>query len=279
MSERCAMIIQSLSVQQLSEHFPNIYGNWADNLVAAGRDANSAACILEDAAVHLRHDWGLEMGADSKEVLVLPGAMQLAEDCRRKGWQALAEMKCLGQILAANGSIEPDYAYTKQQLWKAYWANMRDPRLRTSNIATKITLMKRCLTPSVCYRCPRWPLKRGTAQKLDNLQTEMVMRCLRLPPQTFETRDAYFMRARQQAAQHISNCRWSNVWESRVHRWRAHILRHPECWSHRLLKFHDEAWLQHQRAAQGSPSVVGGRTGTRGTVGRATVRWPGNLSL
>jgi len=187
------------------------FGNWAANLVAAGRDAKCAAFILEDAATYLRQDWSLEMGADTKEVLVPPGASELAADVQANGWRPLGEMKCLGQIVTANGSIEPDYAYTKQQLWKAYWANMWDPWVRTASLGMKLALMKRCMTPSLSYRCPRWPYRCSTAQRLDRLQAEMVARCLRLPPQPLESSDAYFRRARQQAALHCASCKWSDV--------------------------------------------------------------------
>ena len=188
-----------------------------------------------------------------------------------------SNMKCLGQMLAANGSTEADYLFTKQQLWRAYFANLRDPTMRRAGVDKKIMLMKRVLTPSLSYRCPRWPFRPGLAKKLDNLQREMVARCLRLQSLPDEPPNMYFRRVRQQAAGLLSDCRWSNVWRSRVELWGQHLDRHPQSWPSRLLRFHDQAWLQQQRLLSNSRSAISGRTNTRATAGRATSRWPGEM--
>ena len=154
---------------------------------------------------------------------------------------------------------------------------MRDPRVRTANVGMKVTLLKRWLTPSLCYRCPRWPFARSHGQKLDKLQSVMVARCHRIPPPLQgESKDSYFKRARLHAAQRVADCKWSDVCKSRLHTWHAHLERHPSSWTHRLFHFHGEAWLQYQRAAHGSHAALGGRTGTRATSGRAATIWPGH---
>ena len=137
--------------------------------------------------------------------------------------------------------------------------------------------MKRVLTPSLRYRCPRWPYRPGLAKRLDNLQREMVARCVRQQPLPYESANAYFRRARGHAATLLSDCRWSNEWHSRLDLWHQHLQRHPEAWASRLYRYHGPAWLRQQRIDSNSISAASGRTRTRATPGRATPRWPGEL--
>jgi hypothetical protein len=112
----------------------------------------------------------------------------------------------------------------------------------------------------------------------DQLQTELIARCIRVPPCPLESRQSYCTRVRRHAAQVIKAHKWSEAWRMRIQKWQAHLSRHPEAWAARLLRYHDSAWLMRQRIAHNSPSVMAGRTGTRACNGRASARWPGDAT-
>ena len=70
--------------------------------------------------------------------------------------------------------------------------------------------------------------------------------------------------------------RWSGVWERRITAWHAHVGRHPESWSYRLLHNRGEPWLRARRSfwATRSHTERAGRTRTRAlTGGRVQKRW------
>ena len=70
------------------------------------------------------------------------------------------------------------------------------------------------------------------------------------------------------------------MWATRVVKWNEHVLRGDLFVKH-LLKWHDNDWLQQQRAyfTSESNSLVAGRTGTRLNRGRPQPRWMPGIIL
>ena len=56
------------------------FGAWADNLMSAGQNADDVIFILEDAALHLRARWSLEIKEDSKQCMVARGTDTILRD-------------------------------------------------------------------------------------------------------------------------------------------------------------------------------------------------------
>ena len=74
---------------------------------------------------------------------------------------------------------------------------------------------------------------------------------------------------------------WSARWWRRSWEWDSHIrrLRNSGLWSHALVQWHDEAWLDERRAFARGNSLWASRTRTRAFRGRVHQRWEAGIQL
>ena len=260
----------------LGPHGKLAFANWADNVFSVAHDPGSAAFILEDFALQMDQRWGLQMGVESKEVLILNGGSGLPDDAARAGWRAVKDMKVLGMMLCGDGSSTLCFENTIRSMWRAFYANIRHSGLRRSKVAIKQQLVKRAVTPNFTYRCARWSWSSTRAKRLDGVQNAMLAKCIVVPPMPFEDRLGYKIRKSTLASDLNRHCRWSAEWRTRLQTWHDHVRRHRNSWVSRLLSYHDAAWIRDQRRLHGS-SASGSRTRTRAQSGRVANRWQESL--
>ena len=78
--------------------------------------------------MYLRERWNLYYGEDSK--IVLPSLRadldpSAAASLEARHWKITSSMKCLGQILASNGSISRDFDNAIGSMWWAFFAGVK----------------------------------------------------------------------------------------------------------------------------------------------------------
>ena len=182
----------------------------------------------------------------------------------------------MGVILDGGGSYEPCFEVARRAAWQACYANIKPlvkDRLRPMEVLSQ---MDRAIRPALTYRAPRWPFTPTRALKLDRLQNAMVARAVQCTPLPGDTAATYVRRRSRVAAAHCrQHGKWSHSYSACLLKWQAHLHRHPEAWTSRILRFQDAAWLQERRVqlATEHGSALTGRTDTRAAKGHVARRW------
>ena len=182
-------------------------------------------------------------------------------------------MKCLGQVIAANGSITEDWKCCIGCLWAAFFLNFR-PALRSSPIAVRLRFLELHTLSVLAFRWSRWPFTTSTLQNIDSIQNHFTRLLFPLPSGDDERPEAYFAR-RSHFTDRISILagKWSPLWAKRVHSWFQHLQRGHDTssWAPKLIQFQDADWLESRRGWQSSTQRRG--TGTRLASGQPPKRW------
>ena len=253
------------------------FGNWADNAFSMGPDPSSATKILDDFSDEMVRVWGLHMGEDSREVLIVRGAHEPTQAMLQRGWQPKSVMKVLGHMVGSDGSCECDFADAIASMWKGFWGNFGNQALARGHVETKLRLLDRAVKSRFSHRCAFWPWTPARAKRLDKVQTKMIAKFVQVVPDPGEsTREYHKRRALKAAAVARVAGRWSKTWAVHIKKWDDHLSRHPNSWGARLLKFRGSAWLAARRVQQpgaGAHTSRAGRTATRAVRGPVHIRW------
>ena len=245
--------------------------SFVDNVFATGKSVDSALLILEDVETQLGEHWGLRYGADSR--CLLPSSGQLISEEDDDKWPVKDHMKCLGQVIAANGSITEDWKCCIGCLWAAFFLNFR-PALRSSPIAVRLRFLELHILSVLAFRWSRWPFTTSTLQNIDSIQNHFTRLLFPLPSGDDERPEAYFAR-RSHFTGRISILagKWSLMWAKRVCSWFQHLQRGHDTssWAPKLIQFQDADWLESRRGWQSSTQRRG--TGTRLASGQPPKRW------
>ena len=159
----------------------------------------------------------------------------------------------------------------KTAMWASFWANCMSKSMARASFESKLRLLNRACTPSLRYKCARWPPQRTVAKRLDGLQSRMISMIIRLPPADGES-PADFVARRNRVAARIGSRygKWSSVWYGAAISWHKHLLRGHDhySWPVLLLRHHDAMWLEARRALG-----TQGRPATRRQSGGICKRW------
>ena len=159
-------------------------------------------------------------------------------------------------------------------MWASFYANLQ-PGLKNASTKAKRNFLNGCIRPIASFRWSRWPFQTTYANKLDGLQVNMAARLFDIKPRTQEDLLSFYERRGQHSRQMIDAWgRWSLQWRNHVKSWNDHVMRAHDtgAWSHKLLDWHGEAWLQERRV-EASHGGMMSRTGTRAQAGRPATRW------
>ena len=180
-----------------------------------------------------------------------------------------------------NGSIRACWTFTRAAMWRSFWSNAGGKTAASLPTSSRLSLVKRTVTPQLSYRCSRWPPQKQIADELDRVQQKMISIALRQPRLPHEEVQDY-VRRRGRAARRICQKHgpWSNHWFARAAALYKHLSRsrNGTVWSAQLRDYHGKKWLEEQRASfivseTSSTSILAGRTGTRAFVGKVHTRW------
>ena len=190
-------------------------------------------------------------------------------------------MKALGHWFSNNASSEESWTKTKRQMWAAFYANL-SPEKFQGTIDAKMKLLETAVLGIFTFQCPRWPYTPALAKRIDQFQTYMTGRLLRLPSFPYESSSDYFGRLHRAAGRLCNkHGKWSDLWIKRLRSWRDHVGRHPETWSHAILQYRNDAWLTDRRFSfsNSEHGLTAGRTGTRSVRQRVHQRWESGFNL
>jgi len=74
--------------------------NWADNLVAFGNHTDCAAEIIEDWGKHLKQDWDLDLGGDSKQLVHAIHGPPPDDTLPQRQWVITPHMRAIGGYIS-----------------------------------------------------------------------------------------------------------------------------------------------------------------------------------
>jgi len=254
---------------------------WVDNLYVVGCSAQRAIDSIETIGRALKDSWGLHLKPGSKSYL-LP---KHSEECVTEpdGWAAVEHLAVLGHFVSNNCSIEVDVDKGIRSAWRAFFANPASDIAKTGGQKRQWKLFHSTVVPAIAYKWSMWPPQKHQEAKVDNTQSCMIAAMMNLPRNPCESIDAYLCR-RGRAAKHLAKKQgvWSEEWRAKAKSWCAHLQRHPESPAGSVMAWHNQVWLQQQRAellAKRNPrrntslSVLAGWTGTRTRAGQPSVRF------
>ena len=248
---------------------------YVDNLFSCSRTVQGAIAILEDASYRLATDCGHDIKDSSRSVMVCKGSRERSIDEER--WPMVESFDCLGHIIQNDSGIRACFSNVKRSLWGSFWGNCGHASAKQLPVEMKFALMTRTCTPSLAYRCSRWPPQPTIAGELDRIQRKMVAVILRIPRRPDEPINAYCRRRRREAASVCNRLGpWSDLWFRRAKLWDEHIIRghNPYSWPCLLKPFHDSQWLEEQRMLHNMQG-----TSTRVSPGRPHMRWDEGILL
>ena len=149
-------------------------------------------------------------------------------------------------------------------------------------------LLDRSVYHGLAFRVSRWPPQKVIAEELNRTQASMIASIRRIQPNPAEE-PASFCRRPMRDAHSIAKKQgtWSDRWFDRFIEWNAHLSRHPEHPTSRLIRTRDKFWLQSRRANFAAQNAVrwnswtclAGRTDTRITSGNVAQRWENGLDF
>ena len=249
--------------------------SFVDNVYSTGSTAVDAVAVLKDLELFLNNKWRLHFGEDSKEMLPTEGCIIEPHVLNGLlGWTLKRSMRCLGQILASNGSIEEDFSHAKTCMWASFWANF-GPALRRAPKHAKLRFLQGCVRPIASFKWSRWPWQPTYAKKLDQLQTHMLSLVFPCAPVLNEDSSDFFRRRSLNAGRLASSMgRWGAAWARSSIAWHDHVVRAHDTknWCHYIYSFHGHSWLEAQRLAHSRAGETN-RTCTRASRAKVTRRW------
>ena len=204
----------------------------------------------------------------------LIGAESILDPDAYSCWTFKQQMRCLGHIISANGSIEADFEQAKASMWAAFWINFR-PSLRNATKDAKLRFLRSCIASIGRFKWSRWPFQPTYAKRLDQIQTHMIALLFPCQPKDLEEKDSYFQRRSLLAGRLASSCgRWSAAWANAVCRWHDHCVRAHDTrnWCSFVYLHRGADWLAAQRL-QNSRQGERNRTNTRSYRGKVTRRY------
>ena len=153
-------------------------------------------------------------------------------------------------------------------LWKS------QASLKKSSKSVKMRFMRTSVTSICKFRWPRWPYTCTLANKLDACQRRLLYSLFPITRNAEEDIYDFFSR-RHCAAARLANSsgKWSSLWAQDVLSWHDHVHRKhdPNVWSHHILSWRGNDWLNLQRLWH---SAIGeSRTRTRAGRGPVYRRW------
>ena len=254
--------------------------SWVDNIYSVSNTLLHAIWILEDFALQLGELWGLRIKDSSRTCMVALGSDEVPPDPAR--WKLVSTFECLGHRLQQDGSIMDCWQATQAAMWRAFWGNSANSEVSRLPLCTRVRLLDRAVVPPFLYRCSRWPPQQQVKLQIDRLQRKMLAILLHIRPAAGESVEQYCRRRGRIAKVHsVKMGLWSRRWFQRAVNWNNHLMRarNSHLWSHWLLLWRDQRWLQARRLDMGSSSCLGGRTGTRTFRGKPMPRWHDGIEL
>ena len=199
---------------------------------------------MEDCGQYLEQHWSLRFGEDSKEYLVSRGYRhQIAID---DSWQCKSTLRCLGHFIDDDSGMRSCFEHCKAAMWRCFFGNY-SAGLKGSSAKAKTRFLHSSVSTIPSFRWARWPIETTYETALDSIQRHMIgilMGWKPSPQEPFE----HFRRRRHNLSSQLAarHGKWSETWATNVKTWGDHVCRnHDEAtWSHALLKFHDDDWLQ-----------------------------------
>ena len=254
-----------------TEGFVCSLATYVDNLVSFGTSPEAAIGILSDCGEHLRRQWFLSFGPESMEYMTCrgyPDNIHVGDE-----WRQCSVLKCLGHHLDYDGSISTCLGFTIRSMWKAFWGN-HTQGLISSPMPCKLRFLQGAIQSIASFRWSRWPFQKSAADKLDGVQRKMIYILARVRPRPTEDVAAFVQRRRSVAGGFIGTAgKWSLAWGQSLKSWYDHVDRRhdPWAWSWPLIHWHDDEWIQTQRAAASAQNES--RTRTRAYRGKPNRRW------
>ena len=158
-------------------------------------------------------------------------------------------------------------------MWRCFFGNY-SAGLKGSSAKAKMRFLHSSVSTIPSFRWARWPFQTTYETALDSIQRHMIGILMGWKPSPQEPFEHFRRRRRSLSSQLAArHGKWSETWATNVKTWGDHVCRnHDEAtWSHALLKFHDDDWLQQQRLA--SSRLGESRTNTRAFQGKVQRRW------
>ena len=138
--------------------------------------------------------------------------------------------------------------------------------------------MRRTVDSVLRFHINAWPFCRVRAKQLDQLQSAMVAKFVRLPPTPIESAADFHNRRSMYAARLIGGeNRWGKIWADGTVSWYEHVLRHETMSAHQLLKFRSEDWLSTAISREFVERAVTSKTSTRARPGKPCVRFEAGI--
>ena len=247
---------------------------FVNNLYAISSNIFNAVDIMEDLERHLASNWGLQIKATSRSVLVAAGR-QVPEAHNSEKWPVQNVFTVLGHRLDNRGSAWPCWEATKRSMWGAFYKTCGSQACRRLPMKMKLRTLKRCVLPVCEFRCTRWPFHETLAEDVNRVQRKMTSILVKVPRPAGEPDEEYFRRRHREVG---VLCRgeglWAHRWAKRVTEWEKHLQRprNGHSWAAKLLKWRGKDWLSLRRLRFG----VG--TCTRLNPGAPCPRWHDSVS-
>ena len=243
---------------------------WSDNIFTFGRSANAAMEIAASIEASLTRSWApLRIAADSKEVLVLPGAGEDSE-WQRLGFQRKSTIKVLGSHIQANAGTQTTFDVFKKKVMTAYWTNLHtESGISNAELwKSRLRLFGSVTTGMLVHWSTPVPMTATTMQKLDKLQADLAVRlCPYKKLQTTSWKD--WEQARRNWLKGKLKRPWSLMAAKRQDRHYMHCMRHREKWPATIMAVQRPQQLKILRQANWSTIATAlrnsetGRTNTR----------------
>ncbi len=159
-------------------------------------------------------------------------------------------IEVLGHKVSDDGGLAHEWAATKKCMWASFLGNIGSKRARELPVQQKLKLVTRAVQPQFEWKCSRWPYQKTIAIELENLQCQMIARCVKFERLPTETLDQYDRRRKRESRNIVcKHGSWAIRWAERVVNWHNHVLRAeargfilPQLW-----RWHDRQWLMQQR--------------------------------
>ena len=250
---------------------------FVDNLVVPANTPVNASTIQRDIEEHLQRRWGLQLGADSKELVICKGYQGPMSDLRE--WHVRDCMRILRHWLSSDGGCRRCVQETTAAVLRAFHANAR-AGLKQARERVKLRFLDSCVLPIARSKWARWVSTQQIASQLDSMQPSMIAALMGIVPHCGEERDQFRARRHRKMSTLARQSGSSSTrWVVSIVSWAAHGHRgHDErCWSPHVLKWRDNSWLLLQRfMCSGMHEML---TRTRVCPGRPFTRWAQGLEV
>ena len=177
-------------------------------------------------------------------------------------WNIVSEARVLGPILTSNGSCNLDVKRGIIQINKAFWANSKFLINEKIPIEKRLEKLNSMAGGIIRSRGAAWIPSRGAVDILEKAQNKLIKIMLKVKRRPGETPDQYNLR-RNRMIKNFKKVSWALIHLEASISWLAHMQRHPDDYSSRLLRF-CKHWVAENRSFN---NAGGSRTFSRSNRG------------